>query len=117
MIRPLGSSPSTNQEDLLDYLAELIPDIWMTETVPSLGSMQDSMMLHNRNESVPRPTEESRSSIVTDYSTGHVSASANDVRPVVQAPDVTDAHQTHYRLDIPTFVVDDLYGDLPQTFV
>ncbi|KIM93631.1 hypothetical protein OIDMADRAFT_61277 [Oidiodendron maius Zn] len=108
MIRPLGSSPSTNQEDLLDYLAELIPDIWMTETVPSLGSMQDSMMLHNRNESVPRPTEESRSSIVTDYSTGHVSASANDVRPVVQAPDVTDAHQTHYRLDIPTFVVDDL---------
>jgi hypothetical protein len=118
MIRPLGGSPSSNQEDMVDYLAEMIPDVWMTETVPSLGSMQDSMMPHNRNESVPPPTEELGSSTLTeDYSIGQVSASANDVRPVVQAPDATDAHQAHYRLDIPTFVVDDLYGYLPQNFV
>lgn len=114
VIRPIGGSPSTNQEDMVDYLAEMIPDIWMAEIGPSLSLMQDSIMQHSHHESVPLPTDELGSSILTeDYSTSQVSTSANDVTVVVQASDATDSHQAHYRLDIPTFVVDDLYGYLP----
>jgi hypothetical protein len=101
---------SPTNQDMVDYLAEMIPDIWIADPMPSLSSISDTVLLHNYNRHIPPPTEGFGSSNLTDdYSTDRLPFSANDVRSVRQARTGAEAQQDHYRLDLPACVVDDLY--------
>jgi len=79
---------------MVDYLAEMIPDIWMTETILPFGSLPDSMTMQSRNKDIPPLTEEMGSSILTeDYSADQFSLSTKDMRPMIQARGGAEAHQ------------------------
>ena len=102
--------PSPTDQDMLDFLAQTVPDIWMTETLPQYA-IQSSMLAGSCDESMlPVSTERSASRILI----------AENGQDQVPSPDFTDAETSPLRgneektsLNVPPEVVDELYVQCP----
>lgn len=103
-------NPSPTNQDMLDFLAQTIPDIWMTETLPQ-HAIQSSMLAGSYDERMlPVSTEHSASTILI----------AENGQNQLPSPDVTDTETSQLRgheettsLNIPPEVVDELYVQCP----
>ncbi|CZR65129.1 uncharacterized protein PAC_15029 [Phialocephala subalpina] len=100
---------SLSEQDMLDYLTEALPDIWMPEAIPQSDSFATSMMTGETNlnffslentGSQPAPNEESHHQDLQSHSrNGH---NRMDV------PRNIRARTESYSIDVPSDVVDDL---------
>ena len=98
-------NPSPTDQDMLDFLAQTVPDIWMTETLPQY-TMQSSMPAGSCDERMlPVSTEGSAPRIL-------IAANGQDQ---LQSPDFTGTetsplrgHEENTSLNVPPEVVDEL---------
>jgi hypothetical protein len=103
---------SPTDQDMIDFLTEALPDIWMPESIPQFGSLATSMLLGDCGQDTFQAPDASgntgSSGVAENYSNEQGASSITVAHPEApQLGEITD-RQEKSPLDVPRTVVDNL---------
>jgi len=99
---------SPTDQDMVDFLTQALPDIWMPEAIPEFGSLANAMMIGDGGQHTFQATDTSENAGTDEYQNEQEADSITVAHPEAYQSEETNFHHDSPALDVPRVVIDNL---------